>query len=156
LIFRIEMNPLSYKGWHKEIDTWAKQHPEFKVPSNRTLCRFQDESITKSRTKRLSLKAGDLLIFDSRLVHGSYANATDKWRSFVYLNYFPIDAAKHQTLQSRIDSFNSGEQPNVQSLGATAPPKSDQPNTIQYKPPNLTPLGKKLLGLESWNVDSTK
>jgi len=136
-------------GWQKDIQKWASDHPKLEKPKSQCLCPFKDQRVIETRTKKLAFKAGDLLIFDSRLVHGSYANQTERFRSFVYVTYKENEEGREETRQGRIKSYMSGKAPALSPSGHPTPQADFQTN-VKYIPPQLTDLGKKLLGLESW------
>lgn len=66
---------------------------------------FTDESVTKKRTKQLAFKKGDLLIWNSAVIHGSYPNTRSLWRSFVYITYFGADYNNQEALEARLKSY---------------------------------------------------
>jgi hypothetical protein len=141
-------------GWNWDIDEWAKNNPKQAYPENKTLCFFKDLDSIKGRTKQLSFKKGDMLIFNSCLLHGSYANTSPLWRSFVYITYFAPNYNDQELVNERINSYRSGKNISKFATGTAAPGSKTTPELeAAYSPPNLTSLGKKLLGLLSWYDD---
>jgi hypothetical protein len=46
-----------------------------------------------------------MLIFNSCLLHGSYANTSPLWRSFVYITYFAPNYNDQELVNERINSY---------------------------------------------------
>ncbi|EST34529.1 phytanoyl-CoA dioxygenase family protein [Streptomyces roseochromogenus] len=97
---------------------------------------------------RPDLQAGDLLIFNGLLAHGVAPNLSDNGvRAVQYLSMMPA-LEEHTTLRdSRVDSWRTLATPewNATLLGDAREPEADR-----YGPATLTPLGRRLLGLDSW------
>ncbi|MFI1072970.1 phytanoyl-CoA dioxygenase family protein [Streptomyces puniciscabiei] len=97
---------------------------------------------------RPDLQAGDLLIFNGLLAHGVAPNLSDNGvRAVQYLSMMPA-LEEHTALRdSRIDSWRTLATPdwNATLLGDARTPEADR-----YGPATLTPLGRRLLGLDSW------
>jgi ectoine hydroxylase-related dioxygenase (phytanoyl-CoA dioxygenase family) len=87
-------------------------------------------------------QAGDLIVWDSRLPHGNSKNRSTRPRLAFYLLMCP---ATHEPLrQANVQSWRSG---------ACVPWWRSRPgyDRIEPWPPaTLTPLGRKLLGLDEW------
>ncbi|MGW1048486.1 phytanoyl-CoA dioxygenase family protein [Streptomyces sp. NPDC001118] len=99
---------------------------------------------------RPDLQAGDLLIFNGLLAHGVAPNLSDNGvRAVQYLSMMPA-LEEHTALRdSRVDSWRTLATPdwNGTLLGDAREPEADR-----YGPAALTPLGRKLLGLDSWTA----
>ncbi|MEU8969205.1 phytanoyl-CoA dioxygenase family protein [Streptomyces monashensis] len=99
---------------------------------------------------RPDLQAGDLLIFNGLLAHGVAPNLSDNGvRAVQYLSMMPA-LEEHTTLRdSRVDSWRTLATPdwNATLLGDARTPEADR-----YGPATLTPLGRRLLGLDSWTA----
>lgn len=94
------------------------------------------------------LKAGDMLIFNTHLLHGIAKNlSTDKYRSVQYIAMSPA-LEEHAALRaSRIRWWREVTPPdtNVTFLGVP-----EYPENQRYGTAELSPLGRKLLGLDAW------
>ncbi|MGW7820812.1 phytanoyl-CoA dioxygenase family protein [Streptomyces puniciscabiei] len=99
---------------------------------------------------RPDLQAGDLLIFNGLLAHGVAPNLSDNGvRAVQYLSMMPA-LEEHTALRdSRVDSWRTLATPdwNATLLGDARTPEADR-----YGPAVLTPLGRRLLGLDSWSA----
>ncbi|SDS28648.1 Phytanoyl-CoA dioxygenase (PhyH) [Actinopolymorpha singaporensis] len=95
---------------------------------------------------RPRLAAGDLLIWTTRLLHGNGHNTSQRPRFAQYLSMNPVgtdEAARQQRIQCW--------QANTHPSGAAFP---GDPRGIEEKrsaPAELTPLGRKLLGVDLWD-----
>jgi hypothetical protein len=89
----------------------------------------------------LSAKAGDLIVWDSRLAHSNSKNESSRPRIAFYILMGPADDRSRQTA---VESWRSGR---------CVPWWRSRPgyDRIEPWPPAiLTELGRKLLGLDSW------
>lgn len=93
----------------------------------------------------VNLKAGDLLIFNSLLPHGIRPNRSfSQVRLAQYISMMPAPVNDHDLRARRIRSWRDLE---------PAPGFQRDPRYWEKKKAKrakLTPLGKKLLGIESW------
>jgi hypothetical protein len=86
--------------------------------------------------------AGDLIVWDSRLPHGNSRNLGAAPRLAFYIQMFPADRAQSDVA---IASWRSGR---------CVPWWRDRPGydrTEPWRPATLSPLGRRLLGLDSWD-----
>ncbi|MEC8840436.1 MAG: phytanoyl-CoA dioxygenase family protein, partial [Candidatus Poribacteria bacterium] len=90
-------------------------------------------------------KAGDLLIWHRALAHGSGYNASDNPRLAQYISMQPARLKNEDYRQQRISLWRNREEP----LSRAFP---GDPRGWEKERPvaKLTPLGKKLLGLATW------
>jgi ectoine hydroxylase-related dioxygenase (phytanoyl-CoA dioxygenase family) len=95
----------------------------------------------------ISLKAGDLLIFNSLLAHGIRPNmSSKKVRSAQYIAMSPANPYSLDLLEQRISSWMD----RVAPQGHAFPGDPRELERKSYETAVLTPLGRKLLGLDSW------
>ncbi|MFI2205988.1 phytanoyl-CoA dioxygenase family protein [Streptomyces sp. NPDC020192] len=99
---------------------------------------------------RPDLQAGDLLIFNGLLAHGVAPNLSDNAvRAVQYLSMMPA-LEEHSTLRdSRVESWRTLATPD---WNATLLGDARAPEAHRYGPATLDPLGRKLLGLDSWTA----
>ncbi|MEU9480857.1 phytanoyl-CoA dioxygenase family protein [Streptomyces sp. NPDC048191] len=99
---------------------------------------------------RPDLQAGDLLIFNGLLAHGVAPNLSDNAvRAVQYLSMMPA-LEEHTALRdSRIDSWRTLATP---TWNATLLGDAREPEAHRYGPAELNPLGRRLLGLDSWTA----
>ncbi len=91
----------------------------------------------------VAAQAGDLIVWDWRLPHGNSANLSTQPRLAFYVSMFPAGGGEWLS-QAPIESWRSGR---------CVPCWRDRPgyDRIEPWPPaRLTPLGRRLLGLDPW------
>ena len=96
---------------------------------------------------KVSLEAGDLLIFNSTLPHGIRPNnSKDKVRIAQYISMMPAQEDDKDLVSWRINSWKN----RVAPQGYAFPGDPRNWEQTKYKTANLTELGKKILGLDKW------
>ena len=131
--------PEIYRNW----DDWVKTQPADRDP--------RKPALTTERIVPIPANAGDLIIWNSRLAHGNGQNVSDRPRLAQYITQF---AAPHGVLspdqeerrQGRVLSWRNRTPPN-EAWAHGDPSEWEQKNE---KTAELTPLGRKLLGLDLW------
>jgi ectoine hydroxylase-related dioxygenase (phytanoyl-CoA dioxygenase family) len=107
--------------------------------------RFKPDTTGFTPTK-VKLEAGDLLIFNSTQPHGIRANnSVDKVRIAQYISMMPADEDNEAMRQWRINSWQARLAPEGYAF-----PGDPARRELNYPIAELSPLGKKLLGLEYW------
>jgi Phytanoyl-CoA dioxygenase (PhyH) len=95
----------------------------------------------------VSTDAGDLLIFNSLLPHGIRPNKSlDRVRMAQYITMRPAEQSNEELREWRIRSWRDREPP--QGYAFPGDPRNWE--QTRYERARLTPLGEKLLGLQSW------
>ncbi|MFE9422556.1 phytanoyl-CoA dioxygenase family protein [Kitasatospora sp. NPDC006697] len=97
---------------------------------------------------RPELAPGDLLIWNGFLAHGVAPNLSERSvRSVQYLSMMPALEADEELRRSRVESWRTLSTPrwNKTLVGDT-----ERPEAVRYGSAELTPLGRRLLGLDSW------
>jgi ectoine hydroxylase-related dioxygenase (phytanoyl-CoA dioxygenase family) len=93
------------------------------------------------------MKAGDLMIFNSLLAHGIRPNTSeDKVRMAQYISMTPAAESNDELRERRIQSWRERRAPE----GFAFPGDPREWERTKYETAALTPLGRKLLGLDSW------
>jgi ectoine hydroxylase-related dioxygenase (phytanoyl-CoA dioxygenase family) len=93
------------------------------------------------------MKAGDLLLFNSLLAHGIRPNTSaDKVRMAQYISMTPANPTNETLRNLRVDSWRERRAPE----GFAFPGDPRNWERDRYPTANLTPLGRKLLGLDPW------
>lgn len=96
---------------------------------------------------KVPMQTGDLLIFNSSLPHGIRVNASGhKVRMAQYISMIPAEEENEELRQWRISSWKERRAPEGYAFPGD-PRKWEQ---TKYGTAELSPLGKKLLGLEKW------
>jgi len=119
-------------GFQNEFTEWAErtpiettghslQHENIKVPLNDPIWQ---------RVKHITMKAGSLCIWDSRLPHQNYPNNDNNWRIVQYLTYYYLTKEDAENKQDHL----------IKSLQCGIIPTS----FLQL----MTPLGRKVFGLQ--------
>jgi hypothetical protein len=122
----------------RNYDVWKLTQPE-------------DRDHFKPDTKgfepvKVKMNAGDLLIFNSLQPHGIRANRSDKVRLAQYISMMPAEEGNETLRQWRINSWKERNAPE----GYAFPGDPRGWEKTKYPVATLSPLGKKLLGLEKW------
>lgn len=98
----------------------------------------------------IPMKAGDLLIWTVRLLHGSLENRSDRPRLAQYIKFGrAATSVTPEQLQQRRATFATSPPPG----GWKENPQQQQPREWACKPehePVLTDLGRKIAGLDPW------
>jgi len=105
--------------------------------------RFPD--ISDFRLTDVPVRAGDLLVWRGALPHGNTANRGAAPRLAQYITMTPADQFSPEDIAERIRSFREGVAP--RSPNGAALPASPKANALDVE---LSPLGRRLLGLEPW------
>lgn len=97
--------------------------------------------------EKVAMQAGDLLIFNSLLAHGIRANRSgNKVRIAQYISMMPAEEENEALRSWRISSWKDRRAPEGYAFPGD-PRKWEQ---TKYPTADLSPLGKKLLGLDAW------
>ena len=97
--------------------------------------------------EKVKMEAGDLLIFNSSEPHGIRPNLSkDKVRIAQYISMMPAEEDNEALRQWRIRSWKERIAPE----GYAFPGDPRRWEQTRYATAELSPLGKKLLGLERW------
>lgn len=123
---------------YRNFDEWVNDQPKGRDP-------FQPDTSGFELTK-VNMKAGDLLIFNSMLPHGIRPNHSDRPRIAQYLSMTPAEEENEELRKWRIKSWRDRIAPEGYAFPGD-PRKWEQKHAETAE---LTDLGKKLLGLESW------
>lgn len=125
----------------RNYDSWKLSQPKERD-------RFQPN--TKDLKKyiiKVPLEAGDLLIFNSLEPHGIRPNnSIDKVRIAQYISMMPADENNLSLKEWRINSWKNRVAPE----GHAFPGDPRNWEQTKYNKAKLSPLGEKLLGLDSW------
>ena len=126
---------------YRNFDTW-----KLTQPSDRN--KFQpDIEGLEDKIVKVSLEAGDLLIFNSSQPHGIRPNnSKDKVRIAQYISMMPAQENDIDLVEWRINSWKN----RVAPLGYAFPGDPRKWEQEKYETAKLTKLGEKILGLEKW------
>ena len=122
-------------GFHRKLENWLNDLPDDANP--REVVRdYQAEAVP------VAGKAGDLVIWHSALPHGSSPNSAVRPRMAQYITMSP--APENGNAEARIKGWRE----RLTGLGRETKEKEH----YHGETAELSPLGKKLLGLESWGA----
>ena len=124
---------------YRTYDTW-----KLTQPADRD--RFKPDT-TGFDFVKVKMEAGDLLIFNSTQPHGIRPNLSkDKVRMAQYISMMPAEEDNEALRQWRITSWRERQAPE----GYAFPGDPRNWEKTRHQTAELSPLGRKLLGLDSW------
>ena len=126
---------------YRTYDTW-----KLTQPTDRN--RFKPDT-TGFDFVKVKMEAGDLLIFNSNQTHGIRPKlSTDKVRMAQYISMMPAEEDNEALRQWRITSWRDRQAPE----GYAFPGDPRNWEKERFQTANLSPLGRKLLGLDNWEM----
>ena len=137
-----EMGGFQCIPWlYRNYDTWKLSQPEGRNKFQPDISGLEDKIV------KVSLEAGDLLIFNSTLPHGIRPNnSKDKVRIAQYISMMPAQEDDIDLVNWRINSWKNRIAPE----GYAFPGDPRNWEQEKYQTANLSKLGEKILGLEKW------
>ena len=125
----------------RTLDAWRRRQPADRDGFVPDTTGFEIVNVT--------MKAGDLLIFNSLLAHGIRPNrSADRVRMAQYISMTPADEDNEPLLDWRIRSWRDREPP----TGYAFPGDPREWEKTRYPRATLSPLGERLLGLRRWSA----
>ncbi|AUD07308.1 phytanoyl-CoA dioxygenase family protein [Spirosoma pollinicola] len=125
---------------YRTYDTWKLTQPDDRD-------HFKPDT-TGFDFVKVKMEAGDLLIFNSTQPHGIRPNrSTDKVRIAQYISMMPAEEDNEALRQWRVMSWRERQAPK----GYAFPGDPRNWEKERCKTAELSPLGKKLLGLDKWD-----
>ncbi len=124
---------------YQELDVWLARRS-----ADQRAARMPD--LTGYTITKVPLRAGDLVIWSNLLPHGNGHNRSGRPRMAQYITMFPAREEDVQERQMRINCWQ-------QNTPLPHPFFPGDPRKIEERreqPARLTPLGRKLLGLDRW------
>ena len=105
------------------------------------------------KVEPIPCKAGDLIIWDVRLLHGNGSNRSNRPRLAQYITMNPSRErpGREDYRQRAIEAWKNRTSPG----GRAFPGDPREVEKSRYQTAELTPLGRCLLGLEEWPADVT-
>ena len=132
-------------GMPKHFPEWVKTQPDDRNPHRPDLAELEVETI--------ETRAGDLLIWNSQLPHGVSPNQSDRPRLAQYISMSPAQEHNDEARQWRINSWMHRIAPDGNPFPGDPRDWEQQHGTTAA----LSPLGRRLLGLDSWgDVDDSE
>lgn len=125
-------------GMPKRLPEWIKTQPRDRDPHR--------PDLTGLKVETIETRAGDLLIWNSQLPHGVSPNESDRPRMAQYISMSPAQEHNEHARQWRINSWLHRIAPEGNPFPGDPREWERHHGTIA----ELTPLGRKLLGLDLW------
>lgn len=123
---------------YRTYDTWKLTQPKDRD--------HYKPDTTGFKIEKVKLEAGDLLIFNSLEPHGIRPNTSgNKVRIAQYISMMPAQQDNEELVNWRINSWQSRE-----AMQGYAFPGDPQEREKKNPVAELSPLGRKLLGLDRW------
>jgi hypothetical protein len=122
-----------------DFDNWVKTQPADRDPMH--------PDTTGLKITNIEMEPGDLMIFNTLLAHGVRPNHSDnRVRMAQYISMFPANEEDQTERAERIRLWRELDHPKRDAFPGD-PRDWEKKNATTA---TLTPLGEKLLGLESW------
>lgn len=129
-------------GFHRILAEWIREQPEDRNPRAPDLNRLPEGY----HVTPVPMQAGDLVIWDRLLSHGNGCNQGSRPRLAQYITMSPATENEEQR-QERVACWRDRRAPSYWEREIRAPYRDRE----QSQPPaELTPLGRRLLGLDVW------
>lgn len=126
-------------GFHRNLEAWIATQPPDRNP--------HAPDLTGLQTVPIPGKAGDLVVWHSLLAHGNGHNVSNRPRFSQYISMFPARPADAEARAHRIRCWRERLPPG-NSVFPGDPREIEQ---TRQQTAELTPLGRKLLGLDDWD-----
>jgi hypothetical protein len=126
----------------RTLEDWKKRQPEGRDGLR--------PDIEDMEVYPVPMKAGDLLIFNSLLAHGIRPNTSEnKVRMAQYIAMTPAAEENRELRERCVETWKERRA----AEGFAFPGDPREWERTKYETAVLTPLGRKLLGLDSWNAN---
>ena len=124
-------------GFHRVFEDWVRKQPVDRDPRR--------PDMEGLEAAKIPGKAGDLLVWHSLLPHGNSPNTSARPRLAQYITMSPANWQDEEARLNRVRLWQNRLNP----PGRAFP--GDERRWEEGNPPaELTPLGRRLLGLDSW------
>jgi hypothetical protein len=128
-------------GFHRDLAAWIATQPADRNPYHPDLAALPDGM----RVTPIYMRAGDLLIWDTLLAHGNGHNVSKEPRLAQYITMSPV--GDEEARLARIERWRNRRKPPYERAFPGDPRRVEE---FHGKTAELTPLGRKLLGLDLW------
>lgn len=142
-------------GFHREFNDWAARRPWAVTPTKKipppcigdfTPIRPKEDSDVISRMQHIPCRAGDLVVWDNRVVHSnSLHNHTSLPRQVLYIGLLPDVPRNRKYAIEQLRRYRMGILPSDQWV--TQDEKSRQICSHEF-----SSLGRKLMAIEEWQL----
>lgn len=129
-------------GFHNALEEWAKTQPADRNPHAPDLNALPEGM----KVTPIPSKAGDLIIWSTALAHGNGRNVSTHPRMAQYITMYPAREDDEAFRQARIERWRERKAPEAHWVSGDPRHLEEQ----EGQTAELTPLGRKLLGLDLW------
>lgn len=129
-------------GFHKNLEAWIAEQPADRNPFHPDLSRLP----AGMKPTPIPAKAGSMTIWSTALAHGNGHNLGKRARFSQYISMSPYSRRGNTDNEHRIWCWENREPPG----GKVFPGDPRRIEQTRYTTAELTPLGRKLLGIDSW------
>jgi hypothetical protein len=129
-------------GFHRDLAAWIAQQPADRDLRRPDLSRLPEGC----QVTPIPMRAGDLVIWDRRLAHGNGPNTGTRPRLAQYITMYPA-REDEEARQERIACWRDRHAPSYWERDI---PEALRGREKENPPAQLSPLGRKLLGLDVW------
>jgi hypothetical protein len=129
-------------GFHRNLKEWIAAQPADRNPHAPDLSRLPEGM----KVTPIPAKTGDLIIWSNTLAHGNGHNVSDRPRYSQYITMFPASRLDEEGRQHRIECWRNRLPPGDKIF----PGDPREIEQTRQQTADLTPLGRKLLGLDTW------
>ena len=133
---------------YRNLEPWIATQPADRNPRHPDLTGFTVTPVPAN--------AGDLIIWNRLFPHGNGHNVSDRPRFAQYITMYPVQRGGGSGFTNMAD-LEQARQARIECWQKMLPPKADwAPGDPRHweqthaRPAELTPLGRKLLGLDLW------
>lgn len=129
-------------GFHRGLEEWIARQPADRNP------RVPDLSALPPGKKvtPIPAKVGSMIVWNNLLLHGNGRNVGDRPRFSQYISMSPIERLTEDDRLHRIQCWQNRQPPG----GTTFPGDPREIEQKEFKTAELTALGRKLVGIDSW------
>ena len=132
-------------GVHRWVSEWAQGRSSEDIRHQQLHERFPD---AMNPVVEVEARAGDFIIWNSALPHGNHRNSSGKPRLAQYVRCFPAEPGNRELRSARIQSWHKRAHPAFQNPRAF--PGDPRRREAEYPAAALSPLGRRLLGIDDW------
>uniref|UniRef100_A0A7S2YCN4 Phytanoyl-CoA dioxygenase n=1 Tax=Entomoneis paludosa TaxID=265537 RepID=A0A7S2YCN4_9STRA len=151
------------KGFHREFHEWTKSRPHSVVQKKGTTVTFpapclgeyshirpkEDEHVME-RVQHVAVRAGSAVFWDNRIPHANaYRHEGTRPRAVVYCSFLPDVPINKIYVEEQLEKWKEGKTPTDQWVND----KEKLPIGFPFDEAlnELSPLQRKLLGIDCWN-----
>ena len=125
-------------GFHHGLEEWIATQPADRNPHM--------PDMTGLTVVPIPAKQGDFIVWNSRLAHGNGQNVSKKPRFSQYISMMAAQEQNEEARRHRVECWEHRLPPG----NKTFPGDPREVEQRRYSTAELTPLGRKLLGLDRW------